>query len=957
MAAAGSIPALASRRWSAPRRVVGGRPRARARCVASSASSASSSSSSSSSSRRRRAVAVPARALVPAPGSSSSSSSSRALANRAATRPRGRRVVSVRATDDDDDDARDDDRATRRTESLEPSATEDGEFVTATDAAAVEECEDEDEDEYEEIEEYEEVEVDYTPLDHAKDFVESLGTWEDVARWGKSAEDDSSSSSSSKSSSSFAASATNHISSAPGGQLGMAPAAGMAVTIAFVVGALFGRKASERRAAAAAGALADLVARGGGGGGGGGLKVFTEEDRVEDEKRRAKSIADAKAAEEARKKKRDEDEAKFVASEKIRLAKEAEARAEAERAEEARRAKVRAELAERAEIERALREEKEEKERVERERREREAREEQERRRVEEAEARAAEEARRAAERSRRGETSKSFDVTAYVELNFRAARGDVEATVRARAGASSPGAETATFPSSELARQGALRMCSSVARAALTNYASDARVKQMLVEPCAIGVESGGFDEVEFDHWMRVAQARTDAELRTLTMRVGAGLELALRQPNGTSSNRAESREEEVTVTRAALPMSDFDNVSNRLIAAASAAGDNAFAVATEDLEYVSRYELSQLHGLEGGLVFPAVTEKDMDQRRANPLKGVLIATILTLSHWLRRASVAADGGDASLLANCETLAAQILGKVANAEGSSWKAMYLDGFSGDTLSQAAAMTRELLPDGDPVRAILDKAEEEARKKLAGVPTTDEENYPEREESRKARFRADQEAIPLAEKLWAMRNSAAQLSQSGARAQARTMLEEAYMLRVESVKKAREKAATAKGSPPKLTEKLSEVTAALGPPSVAPETLPELLALEECFAGEASWKAELSGVRGQVLKAVRNAAEQAGAAGDWLDAAAILEGAAREYGAKLKLGPENAAVMATREAAEKAWEAAGVEKEDDDAKDEALTKCAGSNVPRGAGGGIVLKLSKRYLKELEARRK
>lgn len=40
----------------------------------------------------------------------------------------------------------------------------------------------------------------------------------------------------------------------------------------------------------------------------------------------------------------------------------------------------------------------------------------------------------------------------------------------------------------------------------------------------------------------------------------------------------------------------------------------------------------------------------------------------------------------------------------VANAEGSSWKAMYLDGFSGDTLSQAAAMARELLDENDPVR-------------------------------------------------------------------------------------------------------------------------------------------------------------------------------------------------------------------------------------------------------------
>ena len=31
-----------------------------------------------------------------------------------------------------------------------------------------------------------------------------------------------------------------------------------------------------------------------------------------------------------------------------------------------------------------------------------------------------------------------------------------------------------------------------------------------MMGDASPIGVESGGFDDVEFDHWMRVAQARS---------------------------------------------------------------------------------------------------------------------------------------------------------------------------------------------------------------------------------------------------------------------------------------------------------------------------------------------------------------------------------------------------------------------------------------------------------------
>ena len=83
----------------------------------------------------------------------------------------------------------------------------------------------------------------------------------------------------------------------------------------------------------------------------------------------------------------------------------------------------------------------------------------------------------------------------------------------------------------------------------------------------------------------------------------------------------------------------------------------------------------------------------------------------------------------------------------------------------------------------DPSRLMLEGAEEEQRRKLAGVPTTDEEAYPDREASRKARHKAERDAVPLAEKLWAMRNAAAQMAVSGSKGQARSMLEEAYQLR------------------------------------------------------------------------------------------------------------------------------------------------------------------------------
>ena len=843
--------------------------------------------------RRRVAVVAAVPALAPAPGASRS----------AIVRIRALRRVVARArddasgdtaipeavpgdADDDDDDYDDDDDDDAATSSSS----------SARDASG--EADEDEEDEYEEVEV--EVEVDYTPLDHARDAVDSLGTWSDVAAWPRSKDDALDDVRRRPRRSPRRRSRRRRPAPSPPRRAAPCPWRPSPAS-PWPSRSRWARRSgagAPSKSAAAADVLANLAARAGGAGGAGavaGFQPMTEEQRVADEARKAKQAEEARVAELARRKKRDEDEAKFVASEKARLEKEAAAARKAAEEEEKRRAAARAELAERAEIERVYLEEKRAKEAAARARAEAEAIAEQERKREEERVATEARLAKQAAERERRGETTRRFSVSASVSFAYRAARGDVEVEVRARAGIASPAVESGVFESAARARVAATAMCTSVAKTAVAAWASDQRLKVMTGDAgpnSPLSPETGGFDECEFEHWTRVGGARLDAELRALTQRAGAGVEFKMRAPGGGDANQSASSDAELVVERAALPLTDRDNVANRLYAAMLAAGDGAFGVASEDLEWVARFELGQLHGLGGGLCFPAVREADLSDPDKR-LKGGLLALMVTLSHWLARARLEllgsasadpeaseADPGARKTYANCAALASRMLTTEANAEGASWKAMYLDGFSGDVLNQAAATARAVLDARDPVRSVLEAAEEEQRRKLAGVPTTDEEAYPDREASRKARHKAERDAVPLAEKLWAMRNAAAQMAASGSKGQARSMLEEAYQLRAEALAKRRakeaEEAETRGGNA--VTED--------APGGVAPELLPELTALEDLFASEKAWARELAGVRAQVLKAVRTAADRAARAGDAARAAALLEGAAREYGGR-----------------------------------------------------------------------
>lgn len=749
----------------------------------------------------------------------------------------------------------------------------------------------------------------------------------------------------------------------------MVPVSGLAVAFAFVVGAVFGRVSAEAKGNAAAGVLADLASRASSGGGGGDNTTFipmTEEQRIEDEKKKEKKKEDALRQELRRRKKRDEDEAKFVASELVRLEKERLALVKAEEDENKRREKIRAELAERAEIERMYLDEKREREDAETAEKERIAAAEFERKRETKRVAAALLLSTQNAERVRRGETSKQFQVVCSVAFQFRASQGDVEVEVKARAGNSSVSLETGVYQSPARARIAATNFCTSVAKNAVGQWSSDMRLKVMTGDASGtdhpLNKQHGGFDDTEFEHWGRVAGARLDQELRSLTQRAGAGLEFKIRTPGGGESNQDSRNETNLVIERPGLPLSDPDNVPNRLFASLLAAGDDAFGVAAEDLEWVSRFELGQLHGLQGGLCFPPVSAADIN----NPdkrLKGKLLATMLTLSHWLQVGRVEllgssssdpstsdADPSSKKIYNNCVALANKILTTEANAEGASWKAMYLDGFSGDVLSQAASTARAVLEEKDPIRVMLEQAEEEQRRKLAGVPTIDEDQYPDREESRKARHKLERDSVPLAERLWSMRNAAAQMASAGSKGQARVMLEDAFQLRSEALKKALAKRVEESDGKEKETlHKESQKT--------QPELLPELCALEDLFASEKAWFKELVGVRTQVLKAVRTASERAAKTGNVQRAAALLEGAAREYASDRKLGADHPAAKNAIAAANEAWEAAGIAVGDEDAKDAALAEVAGTPVPRGQGGGIVLRLTKEFLQELEVRRK
>jgi len=658
--------------------------------------------------------------------------------------------------------------------------------------------------------------------------------------------------------------------------------------------------------------------------------MVTEDERIRQakakvERENAKALKEierrrARDVEEEREREREREREMARAKEALE-AKEEEARQrEVNRAETRRRnaeEKERFEIRERQEAEAKAAER--ERERAERERE-----------RVERERVEAEERARRDAEGAKRGECELTVSADVEVVMKRDNAVAPVDVVVRARVGISAGASETSAFASADVARVSALGLCSIVAAEAVKAYGSDARLQDMIgVGPLS---KLPGMDDLEFDNWTRVMQARMDSDLRTAIIRCGAALEVKLRDGKRTSGK--ETYKTTLRFRRRCLPADDKDNIAHRMKAAVKAAAEDIAANRTSAAETtaaadavadiingIERYELGQLHGLDPSIIFPAEHPK-------TGLSGELMASMLTLSHFVRRAE--RDYADDPRVAErAKQIAATLVGRSANKQGS-WRAMYLDGFTGDALTSASSMADSVLPADDAIRMLLNAAVEDQLRRAAGEASAFEEEWPDADDVRKRRLKEIRDAQPITEWLWALRNSAAQLAQAGSKTQARTMLEEALEVRKRDVAK--------NGGD-------AENTA---------QALPELVALVKLYETVEQWSDECARARVDVLRSVGAAADEIRQRGDAAAAAALFESAMREYEPFLAAIREDKSFKKSleqlRASVDERWRAADIDPSDVDAREASISRVVG-------GAGAIDAVTSIYTKELEVRRR
>mmetsp|Transcript_6431 Transcript_6431/g.21033 ORF Transcript_6431/g.21033 Transcript_6431/m.21033 type:complete len:906 (+) Transcript_6431:7044-9761(+) len=685
------------------------------------------------------------------------------------------------------------------------------------------------------------------------------------------------------------------------------------------------RRAMEGRFGAGAGA---------GAGSSGAAREMTEEERVREAELRAERKEREETAEKERRRVRDEEEARERERQETLARMQAEADAKAAEEEEKRREEMRAELRrknaeEKARLEARLKAEAEAKAaQLAAERAERDAA------RAEKERLEAEERARRQIVCDERGEIEHTVSADISVVMKRDNASAPVDVTVSARVGISYGASETYSYKTADVARVAALDLCSVVAAQAMTAYGSDARLQDMMGNGPLKKLP--GMDDLEFEHWTRVMQARMDSELRTSIVRSGAALEVKLRETGAAGKETSKST---LRFTRRCLPIDDEANITNRMSTAVDVVAESVLADAadaasgttsgvvedvTAIIDPIEFYELGQLHGLHPSIIFPA-------EHPATGLSGELMASILTLSHFVRRAE-RDFAEDVRVAERAKQIAATLVGRSANKQGS-WRAMYLDGFTGDALTSASAMADTVLPDDDAIRMLLNAAVEDQRRRAAGEQSAFEEEWPDADVVRKQRLKEIRENQPITERLWALRNSAAQLAQSGSKAQARSMLEEALELRKRDVLK--------KGDDDEHT----------------PEALPELLALVKLLETVDAWADDCAKARVDVLRAVSSAADVvADRDGDAPAAAALFECAMSEYAPFLQAYSDDDddalydILSALRASVDARWSAAGVDPADVDAREETMTTVVGAH-------SAVDAITRVYTKELEARRR
>ena len=321
---------------------------------------------------------------------------------------------------------------------------------------------------------------------------------------------------------------------------------------------------------------------------------------------------------------------------------------------------------------------------------------------------------------------------------------------------------------------------CSAASKRVVAAFAGDARARSFMgAGPLNV------LDDNELDHWSRLLCVRLIADAEAVVWRLMAEAEVAARRGRGAKAQKA--AELTLVDTRDVAPPQDEASVRGRVVRAADAL---CLAVGADE-------------ALAAALINQVIAEERdalVGASKLERLHASFYATALVLAYFLdcvsRRPN--ADSGE---LATCISFASDMFIGMQPTDGT-WNSFYLDG--GDRLSftdRAVNTVKEVVGDAHPLAKVIETLVVQATK-AAAAP---EEEWPDEAAVRSARIAEAQQAAPVPERVWAMRNAAgaaygcachvtrltrlasciATLAVTGARPQAVELLTQAIALKAE----------------------------------------------------------------------------------------------------------------------------------------------------------------------------
>jgi hypothetical protein len=311
------------------------------------------------------------------------------------------------------------------------------------------------------------------------------------------------------------------------------------------------------------------------------------------------------------------------------------------------------------------------------------------------------------------------------------------QVSVRVMGAATAEAVEKRELRSAEELRAAARDICAASAQNVVGAFGGDVRAKNLLgAGPLTV------LDDNELDHWMRLLRVRVAAAAQACLWRLAAEAEVGARGSRGGSQVRREA-EFAVADVRDVAPPEDAASVRGRVERAVQAVASSSDAAGASALLQEVLAEEREALRLSSQL---------------EPVHAAFYATVLTLAYFLDCASGLQEGSEAH--AACVAFATEMLqSALRNGDSSTWNSFYLDGERlafGDGVVDAA---KELLGELHPLVKALEGLSGKARK----AERVEEEAWPDENAVRAARIADAQEAAPVPERVWAMRNAAGAL--------------------------------------------------------------------------------------------------------------------------------------------------------------------------------------------------